>query len=112
MSTKFEIVQDDQGRFCFRLLDGQQHVLLTGLPSKGKVAVQLEVQHARQAIRAGDRFVAHTDHGGEHFVVLKDKDGSVLAKSPHFAVRADVDALIAAVAASAPGAPLVDHARA
>ncbi|MGE3172200.1 MAG: hypothetical protein AB7O97_06190 [Planctomycetota bacterium] len=111
MKSRFEIVQDDQGRFSFRLLDADAKVLLSGLPSAGKIAVQTEVLHARNAVRAGDRFVPHEDRDGKHFVVLKDRDGSVLARSPHVADDRRLRDVIARIEECAPGAPLLDMAR-
>ncbi len=111
MKAKFEIVQDDQGRFCFRLLDTDETVLLTGLPNSGKIAVQSDVLHARQAIST-DRFVPHVAHDGAHFAVLKDKDGRAIARSRPAADQARLDQLVARISAVAENAPLLDHARA
>ena len=110
MQARFEIVPDHD-RYCFRLLDGDSDVLLTGLPSNGKIDVQMEVQHARNSIRAADRFVPHTGHDGRLFVVLKHKNGNVLARSMHVADKVALDRLMKRIVAAA-DAPLLDHARA
>ncbi len=112
MSAKFEIVQDDHGRFCFRLIDADETMLLTGLPNSGKIAVQGDVQRTRQSIRAADRFHPHTAHDGSLFAVLKDKNGSVLARSRVVAQQPELDGLLQRIGAIAGDAPLLDHARA
>ena len=110
-TTRFELVSDhDHLTFNLRTAEGQ--VLLTGLGAKSKIMVQNEVLHARQSIRAGDQFVPHVDHDGKHFVVLKDKDGAVLARSAHVASKEGLDAIVARINAIAADAPLLDHARA
>ena len=111
MNARFELVSDDPGRFFFRLLDRTGRLLLTGLPCEGKIAAQSEVLHARNSIRAADRFVSHRADDGSHFVVLKDKDGSVLAKSATMATEAELTALIAQATALGGAAPLVDLTR-
>jgi hypothetical protein len=110
MNARYEIVQDDQ-RFSFRLLGSDGTVLLSGLPSSGKIAVQSEVLHVRNSVRAGDRFVTHAADDGTHFVVLKDRHGNVLARSPHVRSPGHLDRLIEMIHAVASGAPMLDLAR-
>lgn len=112
MSAKFELVQDDHGRYCFRLLDTDEQVLMTGLPNSGKIAVQSDVLRTRQSLRAADRFVVKTNGDGGHFAVLKDKNGGVLARSRQVADQQSLAALVDRIHAVAVDAPLLDHARA
>lgn len=105
MTTRFEI-SASADRFCFRLLGDDGDVLLQGLPCEGKIAAQNEVLHARNAIRSPERLVAHVDEEGRHFMVLKDRDGTVLARSTRVASELERDRLQATIRAAA-AAPLV-----
>jgi hypothetical protein len=111
MNARYELVTDPQGRFCFRLIDREGRVILSGLPSAGKIAAQSDILHARNSIRAGDRLVTH-EAGGKHFVVLKDKDGSVLGRSPQVDSPEGLTALVALLGELGAQAPLVDATRA
>jgi uncharacterized protein YegP (UPF0339 family) len=111
MNARYELVMDQQGRFRFRLLDREGRVLLNGLPCDGKIGAQSDVLHARNSIRAGDRLVSHEAHG-HHFVVLKDKDGSVLGRSPQVDSTEHLTALIEQLGELGTNAPLVDATRA
>lgn len=103
MTTRFEIVDSPPDRFCFRLVGDDGAMLLQGLPCDGKIAAQNEVLHARNSIKAPDRWVLHDD-AGRYFAVLKDRDGSVLGRTAPVASESARDGLVERIreAASAP----------
>lgn len=109
MRARFEIQQEEHDRFVFRFFGSESEPLLDGLPSKGKVTVQLEVQHARDSIRKGDRWARHGGSDG-HFAVLHDKNGDVLGRTHKVTTEAELDAVLAAIAKSV-DAPLLDRTR-
>jgi hypothetical protein len=106
-STRFEIVPDrDQFVFHLRTTDGQ--TLLTGLATSSKIMLQNEILHARKALRDPSHVVKHVGTDGAHWIVVKDLDGSVLAKSPHLPSVTALDEVIDRVLAVAATAPIVD----
>lgn len=109
MATRFEVTHD-AGQFLFVLRGADSSVLLRGLPGDSKIMVQNEILHLRRALGDPTRVVAHGD-GTNHFVVIKDTDGSVLAKSPHQATREALDDLLATVRKAAVTAPTIDLAK-
>lgn len=109
MATRYEIVHDhDAFFFQLRMADGD--VVLRGLDSPSKIMVQNEILHLRNALRDDSRLVPHDGDDGERFVVVKDRDGSVLARSKRVdgdaALRELVDDLLGAA-----HAPIIDLAR-
>lgn len=107
MSARFELVLDPSGKFHFQLRGAKGQVLLQGLACDGKIAAQTEVQHVRKALQDPDLVVDHDAKDGTHFLVVKDHDGSVLARSPHLAAEA-LSTLRLEVAITAEKAPLID----
>jgi hypothetical protein len=106
-TTRFELILDhDKVTFHLRTADGQ--VLLTGLGAKSKIMVQNEILHVRKALRDPSHLVPHEGRDGSHWIVVKDLDGSVLAKTPHVETAAAANDLIARILALAPAAPIVD----
>lgn len=106
-TTRFELVSDhDHLTFNLRTAEGQ--VLLTGLGAKSKIMVQNEVLHVRNSLRDPSHLVAHEAPDGSHWFVLKDADGSVLARSPHVTTKAALDELRLRILAVAASAPIVD----
>lgn len=108
MSARFELVQDPSGKFHFQLRGASGEVLLQGLACDGKIAAQTEVQHVRKALQDPMLLVDHAAADGTHFVVIKDRDGSVLARSPHVASEAAILAVCAEITSTAEKAPLID----
>lgn len=109
MSTRFNLVADDRGRISFCLVGDDDQVLLQGLPCRGKIDAQTEVMHTREVLRA-DHLVPHEDDGGNHFVVLKDDDGNVLARSPHVAAAA-LPTMVQKICDNGPSAAIIDRTR-
>lgn len=92
MATRYEIVHDnDAFHFQLRLADGD--VVLRGLDSTSKIMVQNEILHLRNALRDDSGMVPHQDEQGRHFVIVKDRDGTVLARSKRVADEAALEAL-------------------
>lgn len=113
MATRFELVpHHDRLTFNLRTTDGE--ILLTGLgSSSSKIMVQNEIQHVRSALKDRANLVPHHGKDGSHWVVLKDHDGSVLAKSPHVAdvhARQALETRLLEVAGKAPIVDLVKRA--
>lgn len=107
MATRFELVlEHDKFNFHLRLPDGP--ALLTGLTSNSKIMTQNEVAHVRTALRDPACIVPHQTSDGRHFLVVKDKDGSVLAKSPTVGSSTELEALTAKIVAAAATAAVVD----
>jgi hypothetical protein len=109
-STRFEIVPDhDQLTFHLRTTEG--HTLLTGLGTDSKIMLQNEILHVRTALRDPSHIVKHHGNDGSHWIVVKDLDGSVLAKSPHVPSAEALEEIVARVLAVAATAPIVDRTK-
>lgn len=108
MSIRFELVQDPNSKFHFQLRAEDGSVMLLGLPCDNKLAAQNELQHTRSSLRLPERVVEHTGHDQTKFIVIKDEDGSVLARSPHVPSASQLTVLVESIRGAASGAPLVD----
>lgn len=108
MSIRFELVQDPGHKFHFQLRAEDGSVMLQGLPCDNKLAAQNELQHTRSSLRQPERVVEHTANDQSRFLVVKDEDGSVLARSQHVPSATLLDKLADAIRTAAAGAPLVD----
>ena len=106
MVTRFELVLE-QEKYTFRLRANDGQVLLEGLASPSKIVMQNEILHVRTAVRDKNKLVPHHDED-RHFVVVKDADGSVLARSPRCATERDLSKLMAHLLATRSWAPIVD----
>ncbi|HEB53695.1 MAG TPA: hypothetical protein ENI87_10625 [bacterium] len=98
---------DDGGSFFFQLRTGDGEVILRGLGTTSKIMTQNEILHARNSLREEERLVPHQADDGKWFAVLKDRDGSVLARSPRVEGREQLEALVERLQRHA-GAPMVD----
>jgi hypothetical protein len=106
-TNRFEIVRErDQLTFHLRTVEGM--TLLNGLAESSKIMLQNEILHLRRALREPSQVVRHQGSDGSHWIVVKDQDGSVLAKSPHVPSAAALDEVVERVLAVAPSAPIVD----
>jgi uncharacterized protein YegP (UPF0339 family) len=108
MSIRFELVQDSSSKFHFQLRAEDGSVMLLGLPCDNKLAAQNELQHTRSSLRDAARVVEHLANDQSRFVVVKDEDGSVLARSQHVPSASHLTTLVEAIRLAASGAPLVD----
>jgi hypothetical protein len=107
MANRLELVAEhDQVFFQLRTAGGE--VLLKSLGSRSKIMTQNEILHLRRALQDPSHLVNHQAADGSHFLVIKDKDGSVLAKSPHVSSLQTLQELTHQVIALCPSAPIVD----
>lgn len=108
MPARFELVVDDRGRFHFDLRAPEGAVLLSGLPCDTKVMVEDEILRARNALRDASRIVAHHNDSSRHFVVIKARNGSVLARSAQVETDEKLTALTAQICEAAASAGIAD----
>jgi hypothetical protein len=111
MTGRFELVADPRGTIHFELLDPDGTLLLQGLASDSKIMVQNEVLHTRQSVVDDQRVVLHETSEGQRFMVVKDHDGSVLARSPKLAPSVDLGTLREQIRSNAASAPLIDRTK-
>ena len=111
MAARFEIVQAPEGKFLFQLRGTDGSVLLNGLTCDSKIMAQNEVLHARNSLRDDTRLVEHSADDGTSFFVIKDRNGSAIARSAHVGSSNELAALIELVRSTAQHAPLVDLAK-
>ncbi|MFY9343032.1 MAG: hypothetical protein WAT39_11115 [Planctomycetota bacterium] len=107
MANRFELVLE-RDKFTFYLRTSDGLTLLTGLGSTSRIMTQNEIAHVRESLRDPTHLVPHRGADGSHFVTVKDKDGSVLAKSPHVGSAALLDELTQRILSLAPSAMMVD----
>jgi hypothetical protein len=110
MTTRFELLCDEQGRISFCLV-GDDGVLLQGLPCRGKVAAQTEIMHTREFLRTPDHLVPHESQQGEHFVVVKNDDGDVLARSRRVGSAGELAELVEVIRNTGVDATIIDQTR-
>lgn len=104
MASRFEIVSDASGKFHFQLRGPDGAVLLTSEGYDGKITTQNAVLHARTALKDEGRLAEESGAQGQRRLVLKDKDDSLLARSPANdpAAIATLRGTIRTIAATAP----------
>ena len=110
MATRYELVFEHDATFRFQLRHADGEVILRGLDSTSKIMSQNEILHLRNSLRDDSRMVRHTAKDGTQFVVVKDRDGSVLARSKNVATEAELDELVESLLGAA-GAPIIDLAK-
>lgn len=110
MATRFELVVEGDKTF-FQLLDKDGHLLLRSLGSSSKIMTQNEIQHLRRTLSDPSHMVPHDSPDGSRFVVVKDHDGTVLARSPHVRDAAALQALTDQVMAIFATAPIIDRTK-
>lgn len=114
MATRFEITLTEEGSFRFQLRAGSGDLLLRGATSSSKIMTQNRILHLRSALRDPARFEAHRNVDGSSFVIVRDNDGSALARSrpaTDEATRRELELTLTA-AAEAPMIDLTKHHRA
>jgi uncharacterized protein YegP (UPF0339 family) len=107
MTARFELVLDESGKFHFQLRGKAGEVLLSSPANDSKIMAQNGVMHARSALRDRKNVVTNASRDGSQVIELKDRDGSVLARSAPVAT-AEVTAVVDTIQVCADGAPLVD----
>jgi len=110
MATRFELVIDHDRTF-FQLVNKDGQTLLRSLGSTSKIMTQNEIQHLRRALRDPSHLVPHESQDGSRFVVVKEDNGTVVARSPHVPDAAALQALIDDVMASVATAPIIDRTK-
>jgi hypothetical protein len=110
MATRFELVVDHDKTF-FQLVDKDGGVLLRSLGSTSKIMTQNEIQHLRRTLRDASHLVTHRGPDDHCFVVAKDQDGTVLARSPQVANEASLRELTNRVFAVYADAPIIDKTK-
>lgn len=111
MAARFEVVLDEGGRFFFQLCSPEGDVLLTSLPGTSKIMVQNAVLNARNSVRDPERLIVHESDAGEHFAVLKDRNGEVLARTGRVGTAEALEAMLERVRSLGSSAPLVDRSK-
>lgn len=107
MSTRFEIVLADDGSYVFQLRSNAGELLLKGPHCPSKIMTQNGILHLRRALQHPELMEAHTNADGSSFIVVRDQDGSALARSRRAAsdtVREDLERSLCEAA----GAPMID----
>jgi len=107
MATRFEVIHTDDDTFSFQLRNADGEVVVRSLGSSSKIMTQNELLHLRSAIRSSTELIWHTAPDGSHFFVVKDKDGSVLAKSMKKRSRDELDTIQHQLV-EAESAPMID----
>lgn len=107
MVTRLEVVLEHDDTFFFQLRTVDGDVVLRSLGSPSKIMTQNEILHLRSAIRDDSHWIPHEADDGSHFFVLKDKDGSVLAKSSRTKTAEELEQLKQVIVAAG-GAPMID----
>jgi uncharacterized protein YegP (UPF0339 family) len=110
MANRFELVVDHDKTF-FELKDKDGHTLLRSLGSASKIMTQNEIQHLRKALRDRSHLVAHQGKDGSWFVVVKEDNGTVLARSPHVPDDPALQTLIDHVMEIFASAPIIDKTK-
>jgi len=108
MATRFELILDDAGKFHFQLRGPDGDVLLRSVGCEGKMKAQTGVLHVRSALRDPSRSGPHSEADGAHFVVVKEADGSLLARSVRVADAAAAQALSERIRSISDTAPVID----
>ena len=109
MANRYEIVWEHDA-FFFRLRMADGEVVLRGLGSPSKIMVQNEILHLRNALRDPSHLIAHESDNGERFIVVKDRDRSVLARSKRVNGGAAMRELVGELLGAA-HAPIIDLAK-
>lgn len=107
MVTRIEVVLEHDDAFFFQIRTADGDVVLRSLGSPSKIMTQNEILHLRSAVRNDSHWIPHEADDGSHFFVLKDKDGSVLAKTSR-AKSADELEQLKQIIVAAGSAPMLD----
>lgn len=107
MANRFELVfENDKVCFLLRGADGKE--LLRGVGAGGKITAQNEILHVRRALQSSEHLIPHQAQNGSHFLVVKEDNGNVLARSASVATVDQLAALTRQLIEVAAVAPIVD----
>ena len=107
MATRFEVVLEHDDTFFFQLRTADGNVALRSLASNSKIMTQNEILHLRRALQDASLLVPHVSADGSHFLIIKDRNGSVLARSSPTNSRQALDDLMQTVQEAA-SSPVID----
>ena len=107
MATRFELVLEHEDTFIFQLRTSDGDIALRGLGSNSKIMTQNELLHLRKAVKESSHLVAHVGSDDSHFLIVKDDDGSVLARSSKTKSKLELDALAEFISKAAES-PMID----
>ncbi len=107
MVTRFELVLEHEDTFIFQLRTEDGDIVLRGLGSNSKIMTQNELLHLRRAAKDVARLVPHVGSDGSHFLIIKDDDGSVLARSSKTKSKPELDAMTEFIL-QATDSPMID----
>tara|TARA_R110002072_G_scaffold4174_5_gene29510 strand:- start:13350 stop:13706 length:357 start_codon:yes stop_codon:yes gene_type:complete len=110
MVTRFELVHEHND-YIFQLRTKDGDVVLRGLGSDSKIMTQNELLHLRRAVKDESHLVPHVSDDGSHFLIIKDSDGSVLARSSKTNSKSEFEALTKVIV-DAIDAPIIDLTKA
>lgn len=108
MAPKFEIVQDDSGKFSFQYKDKGGQVQFSSLAYTGKISAQTDVARVRKWLADDQRVVRHSRPNGEFFFTVKNDSGEVVARSIATASESHLEELVQQVRGEAHTAALLD----
>lgn len=107
MATRFEVVLEHDDTFFFQLRTADGNVALRSLASNSKIMTQNEILHLRKAMQDESLLVPHVGADDSHFLVIKDQDGSVLARSSKTRSAAELKELTQTIR-DASHSPIID----
>lgn len=111
MATRFELVaEDDQVHFQLRGADGSVLVKDVG-GSSGRIGAQNGILHLRRAVQDPTHMVEHRGKDGSRFLVIKEANGDVIARSAHVDSPERLAALAREIPIAAANAPIIDLTR-
>ena len=107
MATRFELVLEHEDTFIFQLRTNDGDIVLRGLGSNSKIMTQNELLHLRKAVKDNSQLVPHVGSDDSHFLIIKDGDGSVLARSSKMKSKPELDRLTEFIMEAA-DSPIID----
>ncbi|NJN50409.1 MAG: YegP family protein [Gammaproteobacteria bacterium] len=110
MAGKFEVYQDKAGETRFRLKAGNGETILASEGYKSKSSAINGVEAVQKNAKIADRFEVKTAKTGLVYFVLKAGNNQVIGQSEMYETNFACDVGIKSVAASAPGAKVVEVA--
>lgn len=111
MASRFELMLDEAGKFCFVLRGPGGEMLLRSSAYDGKIKAQTGVLHARGALRDPARSTTRSADGS-HAAVALETDGSVFARSDPLATEGDAQDLLDRARKISDTAPVIDLTKA
>ncbi len=108
MAASFITHLTARGRFYFVLESPGGEILLTSEPYNFKIACLKAIHTARSSSALLRNYDRGTATNGQHFFVLRDNEGEILARSEFFAAAGVMEEALATVRREAPKAELIE----